>query len=266
MNTNQMVLNDFINKHPFDVAHILNQLTSEEVVGFFQSLSLDKNQKLLGLLSHKKAGECLLLMPQNRLLELIENSDASLIASILKYIDVSDRKKIFANISSNKQSLINRQLSFVPDSVATLIESAVTISKEMSIENALQLFKQTLIKNEFYLYVIGLEGDFKGIVRLKELFLSEPTSQLEDIIIRSIPTLLSDIPIKAVNEHFGWYEYSEMPVLDASGKFLGKLSHRNIRKFKNEARNSSFEIEETGNALGELFRIGLNGLLQGGGK
>ncbi len=266
MDANETVINDFIDKHPFAAAQALEQVSSEEVVDFLQTLSLQKNEKLLRLMNAKKGAECLVLMPADRSSELIEQADASLIASLFMFVETPVRSKLLTNISSDKRATIKRQLSFLPNSIATLMESAVMISIEMSVDNALQLFKRNTTAQEFYLYVVDLDGNFKGIVRLKELFVAEPFGDLKEVIIKTVPTLLSDISVKTIIEHPGWLEYQEMPVIDTSGKLLGKLTHRSTMQFKTKVKNSSYEIEETGNALGELFRIGLNGLLQGGGK
>lgn len=267
MNANQTVLNDFINKHPFAAAKTLESLSNEKAAHFLETLSLEKNEKFLKLMNVKKASDCFILIATKRSKELIEIADAQLIASLLKPIDLPTRSKLLTNISSDRISIIKRQLSYLPNSVATLMENAHVVNKEMPIETALQLFKKSTAKEDFYLYVIDLDGDFKGAIRLKELFLSEQTNNtIESVMITSIPQLLPDITVKSILEHSGWLEYQEFPVVDASGRFMGKLTRRSLLKHKTPIKNSNYEIEETGNALGELFRIGLNGLLQGGGK
>lgn len=267
MNANQTVLNDFIAKHPFAAAKTLESLPTEKVANFLQNLSLEKNIRLLKLMNAKKAADCLSLIPPGRSKELIENADTSLIAKLLKFIDLPTRSKLFTNVPVDRINLIKRQLSYLPDSVATLMETAMVVNKEMMVENAVQLFKNTIEKEAFYLYVITLDGDFLGVVRLVELFLSkEQTNNIGDLMITTIPSLLSDISLESILKHAGWLEYQELPVLNTSGKLLGKLSYKNVLRYNTPSENLNYEIEETGNDLGELFRIGLNGLLQSGGK
>lgn len=266
MNANQTVLYDFINKHPFGAAKTLEALPNEKTAKFLETLSLEKNMKLLKLMDARRAADCLILISTSRSKELLESADISLIATLLKLIDLPVRSKLLTNISSDRISTIKRQLAYLPNSVATLMKTAVVVNKEMTVENALQLFKNNLVKGEFYLYVIDLDGAFKGVVTLKDLFLSEEIKNLEHLMITSIPSILSDISVKNIIQHSGWLEYQEFPVLDTSGRLLGRLLRKDMLKYKSPIKNSNYEIEETGNALGELFRIGFNGLLLGGGK
>ncbi len=267
MNPKQTMLHDFMNRHPFASAKSLDALPAEKVADFLQTLSVDKNIRLLKLMNAKKAAHCLGVMSAGKSREVVENTDVSVIAALIRFMDAGTRAKVLTDVSANRVAQIKRQLSYLPNSVATLTESATVVNKEMNVGNAAQIFRNDGRKEEFYLYVIDLDGNFKGIVRLKELFLAEDQSAtIEDLIITTIPLLLSDFSISTIAEHSGWFDYRELPVLDTAGKLVGKLLRRRVLEYNSPAKNSQHEIEETGNALGELFRIGINGLLQGGGK
>lgn len=267
MTANQTVLNDFINKHPFAAAQALELLPSQEVADFLQTLSFEKSTKILGLMNTQKAANCFIVLPFTKSKELMEKSDISLIVSLLKLVDEPMRTTLLTNISSGRQSIIQRYLSFSPNTVAALLETAVIVNKEMTIDNALELIKRSKTKEEYYLYVIDLDGVFEGIVRLKELLLADQSDVLEDLMISDVPNFLPNIFIQNLLEHSAWLEYFEIPILDTSGKLLGKLPYKSILKFTNSPNKiSSNEIAETGSALSELYRIGLTGLFQGSGK
>lgn len=267
MNANQTVLNDFISTHPFAAARSLALLTNEEVVLFLQTISFKKRAILFRLMTIEKAAAILILMPQNKAKELIENSDVSFIASVLKKIENPLRNELLNALLSKKRIIIKRQLAFLPNTVASIMESAVIAAKQMSHSEALELIKQSDKKDECYLYVISVDGIFEGIIRLRELLLADQKDSIEHLLIKNTPHFLSDIPIKNISNHPAWKEYQEIPVLDTSGKLLGKLPFRYTVNFKQKPNdNSSNEIAETGSALGDLYRIGIAGLLQGSGK
>lgn len=266
MRPNQIILNDFITKHPFSAAKTLEAISDIKVAQFLEILPVDKIEKLLMLMNTKKASDCFSFITAKKSKEFMETADVPLIAALLKPLDIPARTKLLNSISADRIEIIKRYLSYLPNSVATLMENTHVVNKEMTAESALKLFKNNQTKEDFYLYVIDLDGDFKGIVRLKELFSLEAKNHLNAALISNIPRLLPDITIKKVLEHAGWHEFQEFPVIDSSNRLLGKLTRKNLAKYQTPIKNSSYEIEETGNALGELFRIGLNGLLQGGGN
>lgn len=263
MNANQTVLNDFITKHPLAAAQAIEPLPSEEVAHFFQTLSLEKSLKLLSFMNKKKAADCLVLFPSSRAKELIEKGDPVFIASLLKYTDAPKREALLADLSSGRRNSIKQQLSFSPDTVAALLEPAVVVTRKTTIPAAIELIKRNTTTEEFYLYVVDTDHVFKGIVRFKELFLAEQTAFLHELMLTTVPSFLPDIAASSILEHPAWLDYQELPILDTSDRLLGKLSHRNVLKFTTTSdKVPNSEITETGNALGELYRIGLAGLFQ----
>ena len=62
--------------------------------------------------------------------------------------------------------------------------------------------------------------------------------------------------------HPGWLEYSALPVVDRSDIFLGALFYSLVRKSdKDKTKKIPRHAIMAGNALGELYRIGLTGLI-----
>ncbi|MGB3149027.1 MAG: hypothetical protein WBB27_00075 [Maribacter sp.] len=267
MNANQTVLNDFVTKHPFAAAKALELLPNEDIANYFETLTLEKKALLFSFMETKRAAECVVLLSPNKTKELLEKAEVSLIASLLKTLETRQRNQLLNSISSERSAIISRQLEVLPNTVASIMEPATIVTKKIMVKDVLQLLKRADAKEELYLYVVDLEGVFKGIVRPKELLLADQDESMENLMLTSVRSFLKDIPVKSILEHPVWQEYYEIPILDSSGKILGKLPHRCLLKHINTpGKTSSNEIATTGSAIGELYRIGLTGLLQGGGN
>lgn len=267
MNANQTVLNDFISKHPFAAVQSLELVPDEKVASFFQTIPLNKCTTLFSLMKKERAAVVLVLLPTIRAKDLIENVDIPYIASVLKHVDTPIKNKLLDALSPEKQTSIKRQLAFLPDTVAAVMEPAMVVTNQMELSDVLELVKRSEEKEEFYVYVVDVEGVFEGRIRLKELLLADPTDSIASLLIKNVPNFLSDMLIKSVVDHPVWITFQEIPILDPAGKILGRLPYRNTLKFTHKpSKNLSNEIAETGSALGELYRIGLTGLLQGGEK
>jgi hypothetical protein len=66
-----------------------------------------------------------------------------------------------------------------------------------------------------------------------------------------------------MHNHAVWSKYLAIPVVDRSGKLIGNLEAANSQKSNIEAREElNQDVLETGSALGELYSIGIRGLLQ----
>lgn len=263
MNTKQIILNDFINKHPFAAAKVIEGVNCEEAASFLQTLPLEKSMKLLGLMRAKSAAECFVLLPYQKTKELLDNGNPSIMASVLRLIDTALLKDILANVSSDKLAIIESKLEHTSDTVGGLMEPPVIVSKEMIVRDAVQMIKNLKELEEFYLYVIDIEGIFKGIVRLKELLVAEQTDTLKNLMITSVPKLFSGTPIKSIINHPAWLEYRYIPVIDNSEKLLGTIAYSTVIRLNPKSdKPPTNELMETGSALGDLYLIGLTGLLK----
>jgi CBS-domain-containing membrane protein len=82
-----------------------------------------------------------------------------------------------------------------------------------------------------------------------------------------IAKISPDVQIKSILTHTAWSDYHYLPVVNKAGKLLGTLPHKTVIKASQETNTTADnEIQQTGGALGELYSIGLTGLLKSLGK
>lgn len=263
MNPDQVILNSFIDKHPFAAVQTLERLKEKDVVAFLEELPIEKSLKLLELMNTEKAANCFTLLSLQLSRTLLENGDISFAESVCRPLNPHFLENLLKQITPKKAIAIKQKLEQKPDTVGILMVPAIVVNKEMSVHDAIEIVKRNQENLESYLYIVDMEGSFEGGVKLKELLLVERNMILEEIMITEIPTFLPETPIKKVMDHPAWYEYRYIPVVDGSNKLLGKLPYRRAKEITYKAdRQSTKEILETGSALGELYLLGLTGLLQ----
>lgn len=267
MSPNQIVLNDFVTKHPFAAAQSLEKLEPEDMADFIQTLPIEKSAKLLALMNTKKAAECFVILPPQNIKALIEHMEPTVIASLLRLTDKSLHKTLLAKISANKLATIRRIMKFVPNTVGAIMQPALTANKELTVKDAVELIKHNNENAEFDLYIVDIKGVFLGVVEINKLLLSDQTNTLEELMIASITKFSPDVPVKSIIDHPSWIDHRYIPVVDESEKLLGSLHYKTIKEMSHKSSNTSTnEIMETGGALGELYLIGLTGLIHSVGK
>lgn len=170
-------------------------------------------------------------------------------------------------ISPKKAIAIKLKLEQLPNTIGVLMVPAIVVNKEMTVQDAVEIIKSNNENLESYLYVIDLQGSFEGAVKLNDLLVADRDSTLEELMITDIPRFLPETPIKNVLDHPAWYDYRSLPVIDSYGKLVGTLPFKMTKETAFKASGQSTkQILETGSALGELYLVGLTGLLQSFGK
>ena len=267
MDTNQIIINDFLENHPFAAGQTIEQFSDVEVSAFFEKRSAETTLHFFGLMNPKKVADCFVLMPTKKKTELIESGDPNLIVSFLKHVEQPILDSLLLNVSSTKRGIIKLKMNYFPNSVGALMESAISIPITMSVDEAIQLTRNSVQKEEFYLYVVDSESNYKGIVRPKELLLAATTEKVGNIMKTKIAKISPDVQIKTILAHTAWSDYHYLPVVNKAEKLLGTLSHKTVIKASQETNTTADnEIQQTGGALGELYSIGLTGLLKSLGK
>ena len=267
MNADQIIVDDFILKHPFAAAQSLDILPTEEIAAYFETLALSKIAVLFGFMDDSKATACFTLLSPAKQKELSERAEVSLLAALLKRMPSPQRNTLLSSVSSDRRAVIDRQLKILPNTVASIMENATVVTKKTKVADVLQLIKRDTSKAESYLYVVDVEGAFLGILRSKELILADLDANIEGLMITDVQSFFTDISVESILHHPGWQEFKEIPILDSSGMLIGKLPHRNLLKFAGaHDKTSKSQIAQTGSAIGELYRIGIAGLLQGSEK
>jgi len=267
MDADRKIAEDFITKYPLTAAQVLEGLQDEEVADFLQQVSVENSLKLLDLMNTDKAAKCFSLLPPQLGKQLFESGDISLAESLCRQFDEPFRNNLLANLSTDVATALNRKLEQIPNTVGVLMVPAIVVNKEMTVKVALEIIKRNRENLGSYLFVTDEQGTFEGAVRLEELLFADRGITIEELMITTIPKFFPDTPIKNVVNHPAWYEYRFIPVIDKSEKLLGTLPYRTTKEITpKKSGQLTKEILETSTALGELYRIGLTGLLQSVGK
>ena len=267
MDANQLILEDYLDKHPYSVSQTLSAMPASEVAEFIESLPLAKSLALFELMNSTEAARYFGHLKTDVAKALLEQGDFSFAESVLRQLDGPLRESLLASLSEERAAIIRRKLQQEPNTVGLLMVPAIVVNKEMTVKGAIEIIRRNNENMESYLYVVDLNGAFEGAVRLKELLWADRNKTLGELMITAIPRFQPETPIKEVLNHPAWYEYRYIPVVDKTNTLLGTLPYRTTREINPKGGSpSTKDIIETGTALGELYLIGLTGLLQSVGK
>jgi magnesium transporter len=242
-------------------------LADIDVAAFIEELSTEKGMKLLNLMNTGKATKCFLMLPTDKKNDLLEQSDEVLVEALLRLVDLPTRTRLLSMLSPDKAAIVKRRLEQTPNSVGVFMLPAITASKNKTAKEAIQILKSNKEFLDASIYLVNLEGELEGMVGLKELMLAEKSQTLDEIMITNVPRFVSDTPIKNILDHPAWLEYSAIPVIDKSQRLLGSLPYLKTKEMVYKAaRPQTKQVIKTGSELGELYLIGLSGLLHAVGK
>ncbi|MGB5818422.1 MAG: hypothetical protein WBG90_02980 [Saonia sp.] len=264
MDTDRIVAEAFIRKYPLRAAHVLERLKDVEVAAYIQKLPIDLVVPTLNLMDLHKVATCFPFLSPELMKSLMENSDFSLTESLVRQLDEPFRNQMLDTLSPGFSFELRKKLEQDVDSVGALMVPIRTpLYMEMTVKEVREIVKKNKHIPITYLFVIDMLGKFEGVIPLHKLFLTDGSDSISSLTDREIPRFFPDMPVAGIIGHPAWYEYRIIPVVDSSGKLMGALPFEMTRKGTSTKKGErTQQILETGNALGELYRVGLTGFLR----
>jgi magnesium transporter len=263
MNRDKVLLEEFILNHSKEAARQLELMTFEQVFSFIENISAELAVVLFQEMDVHLAFKCLKELEIEKSVKIIEVLPVIAAASLLRRMDKTEREEILEKSEPTISRLLDHILYHAEGTVGALMNpQVIVISADLSVKEAFERVKKSKGQLLNYLYVTNPEGKLVGLVKLEDLIVFGLKEHIANVMNSEFPYLYSEVEAKKIADHPGWIEHSALPVLDRTGLFLGAINQSVIKKLELDVtKKLPRQAMLAGNALGELYKIGLTGLL-----
>lgn len=220
--------------HPADLADI------------FEDLGIDERSSLLDSLSIPNAAATLQEMPVRIRVQVAEMSDPGRLADIINSMQTDDAVDLLDEISPEHRSAVYSRLS--ADRAAELKELSklsiysvgsimgsdyLTAASAQTIGEAFDIIRARLSQIDFisYIYVTDPEEHLLGVVPMRQLLSSPPSTPLGDVMDKHVVSVLIDTNIKRVAQIFFKYNFKAVPVVDEENRIQGIITQRDALEY-----------------------------------
>jgi magnesium transporter len=260
---------DYVTSHPEEVARRADQEATDDAVALVLALPVEAAAAVVARMAPPLGAECLARLPVERAAELTEALPMDVAASLLRRVSVDEADPIVQALPAERRDALRRLLSFGPDTAGAVMDPLVlVVPASATAGDARGLVARQSARLYYYLYVVDPEHRLVGVFDLAELMRAEGSTPVRDIMTPHVTWIRADSTLETLFAHPGWRDLDALPAVDAGGHFLGIIRHRRMRQL----RALRGELDETATgvrtvmALGELYWLGLCGLVQGFGS
>ncbi len=215
--------------HPADIAEIYDEITIEEA------------RYLYLLLDSETAADTLVELDEDDREEFLRHIPSDVIAhQFIDNMDTDDAADVIADLSDQKQQEVLKHiddidhsgdivdlLSYDEDTAGGLMaKELVVVNSSWSVLTCLkELGRQADEVDEVYfLYVVDDDSVLKGIVSLKDLAISKNSTIISKIMEKDVHSVYVDTPSEEVAKLMGKYDLVAIPVVDAIGRLVGRIT------------------------------------------
>ncbi len=230
----RLLLEDY---HDYDIASVLEELTSEENERLLRILGNEGMSDVVPFL--EDAGEYLSELDADEAADIIEQMDADEALEVLEDLDEDVRQEVLELIEDDEiKEDIELLESYGDDEFGSKMSTNyIAIKRDVSVKKAMKSLIAEAAENDniYTIFVANEDGSFYGAIDLKELIVARSDTPLEDLIYTSFPFVYDKDSISENIERLRGYSEDLIPVLSSeNGRLLGVITAIDITEIVDE--------------------------------
>jgi magnesium transporter len=243
--------------HTPDIASLIEETEAEERLTIFKMIAIDKRAQVLSYLNPATQSELILALDRkeaNQLVSLMDSNDA---ADLLSHIPENISQEILGSMVKEDQEEVADLMQYPEDTAGSLMSpDYLALNSELTVSDAIREIQSK--EDEFtaiYVYVIDDTGSLVGVMSLKDLIISKPTSLLREIMNTDIISAAVDVPAQEVAKIVERYDFLSIPIIDSGNKLVGIVTVDDvIDVIREEAQEDLLAMGRAGSAAEDSFR------------
>lgn len=215
--------------HPADLADIAEDLGTEERASLIESLDAATAAATLQEMPLKIRIQIVETLAPERMAAIVNEMHMDDAVDLLDELDPDRQNTIFGRLTKEKVADIKELSQLSAHRVGRIMNSDFLAAREdMLVQDVLINVQAECGKAEVYryIYILDHQDRLKGIVTLRQLLSSHPTTKIADIMRESLTTVSIDTSLKRVAQIFIKYNFEALPVVDEAGRLQGIVTLR----------------------------------------
>ncbi|OUS32668.1 magnesium transporter ['Osedax' symbiont bacterium Rs2_46_30_T18] len=211
-----------------EVAQLLEKSPPKERRILWQLIHRDNEGAVLQHLSDDIQADILSRMDHSRVLAIADSLDTDDLADLLQQLPDKVMRELLKVMDKQNRERVEQVLSFPEDTAGGLMNTdTVTIRPDISVETVLRYIRRhdEIPEMTDSLFVISRrKQSYIGILPLTKLLVSNPDMTVREIMITDIEPIAASMPDHEVALLFEQHDLVSAPVVDSSGKLLGRIT------------------------------------------
>jgi Mg/Co/Ni transporter MgtE len=255
----------FLVDHPADAAQALERLPADRRASVLRAAPVE-SARALGHMVAAAAAESFASLTGAEAAPVLDALALDNAILLLRRMPADAADRLVGALPEKKREWLRRALRYPEGTAGALMDPAVlALPDDISVAEARARLRRQASELLYYLFVVERTGRLVGVLDLSELMRARSRDSIRVVMHERVEHLPAWTPAPAVRMHPGWRSFHAMPVTDEQGRLVGAIRYQTLRKLEQEAdggegvRRAAVAV----GALGELFHLGLAGMVEG---
>ena len=215
-----------------DLADVLAELQDDERLEAVRILPPEISANALAALPEDvHAEETLAALDPEQAADIVEELEDDDAADLIGELEPEEQERILGRVEEEDRAEVEHLLRYDEETAGGIMTThLVTVRKSDTANQALAKIRQQADEVEDFYQVFVVDGmeRLAGILPLKALVLSAPGRPVREIMEGADNTVLPDLDQEEVARVMARYDLPAVPVVDADGKLLGRVTFDDV--------------------------------------
>lgn len=251
----------YLEKRPGAAAHVLETLAPPETTALLQVLPARISGPVLAAMHSHYVARCLALFTADYQVAVIKQLSIQRAATLLRVLPPAQQDALLHRLSSYHAQTLRFLLSYSANLVGAWTDpNAITLSPGLCVGEARQRLQQLEAVHVQRLFLVDTDHQLKGSVHLAALFQAQDDIAIARLADTAPVSLRARTSLTVAEQHAGWIQFVEMPVIGRAGEFIGVVTYQRIHRALQELRRGPTEMA----GKNDEMISGLSGIMQAG--
>lgn len=233
--------------HPADIAEVLDELTLQEAIAFYQYLEAEKAANALMELEDDVRERFLASLTSEEIAKnFIDNLDSDDAADVINELPEKIKEEVISNLGDVEQaSDIVDLLHYDEDSAGGLMaKEMIKVNVNWGIPKCVREMRKQAedVENIFTIYVIDDDDILKGTLSLKKLLLAQANSKIESLYKQEVLSIKASASIEEVSAFMEKYDLVVLPVVDELNRLIGRITIDDVVEVMREEAEKDYQM------------------------
>lgn len=230
----KVLLEDYIESiSARELVRALSHMPTEDQTHLLMLLSPDYSAYLLEEIPDVQASKLIEKLPISEAATILNEMQSSEQADLLATINEESAEAILAEMKPEEAEDARMLLSYEPDVAGGLMITEYLAFKTTDVvkdvvENMTENADTYSDYHVQYIYVVSKAGKLEGVLRIRDLLLSKPSTVLSSIMIRKPLCVSIQMSLDALLTFFEDHEFFGVPVVDDQHHMMGVVLRRDV--------------------------------------
>ncbi|MDE2126290.1 MAG: magnesium transporter [Armatimonadetes bacterium] len=213
--------------HPADIADIVEQLSPQQGADVIKSLDMETAADAIAEAEPEVQVQIMQHLDQERRADIIEEMEPDEAADLLDGLPDFQMTEILDQMEPDDAKDLQELMAYDEDTAGGLMTTElVSIREELTCEETIDKLRKLAPRAEtiYYVYVVDEEDRLVGVLSLRDLVISPPSTPVRQIMVRNVLHVYLEDHANQVAQVIGRYNLLAVPVVSDDEKLVGIIT------------------------------------------